>query len=390
MKICFVSAFPPSERMLNEYALHMVKALSDQPGLSVTILADQLDEALPELPGFDVVRTWRFNDITNPWRILKAVREIKPDVVWFNLLFATFGNQLNPAAAFTGLFTPALVRAAGFYTHITLHHLMDHIDLGHANVKNPRVYRMAGWTATKVLLMANSSTVLLPVYRKTLVEKYRGQNVHFSPHGIFSARPEMLMEAFPSIAERIRNVKLTIAGADHPVMPGYMKSIEEKYGSDPRIEFAGYVAEEDIPELFKTTSLLVMPYSSSTGASGVAHQAAEYGVPIVCADIPDFREMAEYEGLAIQFYPVNNTQAFGEAVVEMLSNPEMLSEMCEKNYNAALRMTMPNIVRNYLRIFQKNQFVKTLKKQSRARELPAWAPTRSSAFVSPSKKKIGA
>jgi len=47
----------------------------------------------------------------------------------FNLVFSSFGNKENPLAAFSGLTLPAMTRMAGFYTHVTLHHLMDHIDL---------------------------------------------------------------------------------------------------------------------------------------------------------------------------------------------------------------------------------------------------------------------
>jgi glycosyltransferase involved in cell wall biosynthesis len=379
MKICYVSAFPPSERMLNEYAFHIVRTVKEDPANRIIVLADEQFGPIQELDGLEVVRVWQFNNIANPFRILAKVRELKPDVVWFNLLFATFGNQLHPAAAFMGLFTPALIRAAGYQTHITLHHLMDHIDLEHAGVRNPLVYRTAGWIATKALLMANSVTVLLPAYQKTLVEKYKAKNAYFSPHGIFCSRPEppqmdrrgnpehrllamghwgtykrleMLMDAFPRIAAQIPNTKLVIAGCDHPIVPGYIESVAQKYRNDPRIEFAGYVPEAAIPELFRSTSLLLMPYSSSTGSSGVAHQAAEYGVPIVCADILDFREMAAHERLAIDFYEVENADSFVNRVVETLSSRARLAEMSWKNYQAAQSMTLPHIVNNYLQLFR--------------------------------------
>ncbi len=35
--------------------------------------------------------------------------------------------------------------------------------------------------------MANSISVLLPAYRRTLIDKYRGDNVHFRAHGILAA-----------------------------------------------------------------------------------------------------------------------------------------------------------------------------------------------------------
>ena len=38
--------------------------------------------------------------------------------------------------------------------------------------------------------------------------------------------------------------------------------------------------------------MLVLPYSSAGGPSGVAHQACQFGVPVVSADLPLFREMA--------------------------------------------------------------------------------------------------
>src|SRR5664280_2809654 len=153
MKICLVSAFPPSRGGLNEYGYHIAKELQQDPLLSLTVLADELESPCQELPGFDVVRCWSFNKLSNPMRLWKAIRDIKPDVVWFNLLFSTFGN--NPVAAFAGLTVPALARLSGYYTHVTLHHLMDNINLKDAGVRFPRLYRMAGNVTTHVLLMAN-------------------------------------------------------------------------------------------------------------------------------------------------------------------------------------------------------------------------------------------
>ena len=64
MKICFVAAFPPSGRQLNEYAFHIARELQKDPLLSLTILSDELESPAPELPEFDVVRCWRFNSLS--------------------------------------------------------------------------------------------------------------------------------------------------------------------------------------------------------------------------------------------------------------------------------------------------------------------------------------
>lgn len=405
MKICLVTAFPPSRRGLNEYGYHIARELQADPLLSVTVLADKLENPEPELDGFDVVRCWDFNDFSNPFKLLKQIREIKPDVVWFNLLFSTFGDK--PVQAALGLLAPVLTRLTGTYSHVTLHHLMENIDLSHANVRFQKLYRFAGNVFTRALLAANSISVLLPAYRRTLMQKYRGENVHFRAHGILSARPEfpdfslrgapehriiafgkwgtykrleLLIDAFAQVAEKMPNAKLIIAGGNHPMTPGYVESVAERFEGSSRVEFTGYLAEDRIPELFKSASMMVMPYSSATGSSGVAHLACEFGVPIVCADIHDFREMATDEGLAVEFYETGDPDSLADTMVSLLNDRERQEVMGEQNFYAALRQTMPQIMRQYLRAFDLQRHTRAFAPMSRFRRLPAWIPTRSLIF----------
>jgi glycosyltransferase involved in cell wall biosynthesis len=405
MKICLVTAFPPSRRGLNEYGFHLARELKREPLLSLTILADELNSEEKELPEYDVIRCWRFDSVSNPARLLKAVRDIKPDVVWFNLLFSTFGHR--PIPAFLGLAQPALSRLSGHYTHVTLHHLMDNIDLADAGVRFHRLYRSAGSAATRFLLMANSVSVLLPVYRRTLIEKYRGENVYFRVHGILGGCPEPpdfqlrgnpdhrilafgkwgtykrldgLIEVFRQLASEMPNIRLIIAGSNHPSTPGYIESVAASTKGTAGIEFTGYVAEENIADLFRNASVVVLPYSSATGASGVAHLASQFGIPIVSADIRDFREMAWDEGLAVDFYDAGKTNSLIDHLRSLLNDQERLRDMAEQNFSAALRMTMPQIVRQYLRSFDLQQRAVALERISRFRRIPSWIPSRSAIF----------
>jgi glycosyltransferase involved in cell wall biosynthesis len=412
MKICFVGAFPPSGRQLNEYAFHIAKELRKDPLLSLTILSDELDRPAEELPGFDVVRCWRFNDPNSPRRILKAVKAMDPDVVWFNLVFSSFGTPDHPISAFLGLTTPALLRMHGYYTHITLHHLMEHVDFSHAGINGvkERILRLGSNITTRILLMANSLSVLLPGYRTTLREKYRGEDVHFRNHGIFSQpepprfekrnnpecrilaighwgtykRLELMLEAFPKIVARVPDARLVVAGADHHTCRGYSQRLAEQYKDEPRIIWKGYVAEEDIPELYASSSIVVMPYSSSTGASGPAHQACEFGVPIVCSEITEFREMAKYESMAIDFYRNGDADDLAQKCIDILSNEQKQREMAEQNFSASIRMTMPEIIHSYLRNFDFHRRAKMLETLLHYRRLPRWVPSRSLLYRSAS------
>ncbi|HVZ59207.1 MAG TPA: glycosyltransferase [Terriglobales bacterium] len=420
MKICLVTAFPPGGRQLNEYGLHLARELQKNPLISLTVMGDRLEEVdfatdangtpislAEELPEFDVLRCWKFNSVSNPHRIMKALRQIRPDVVWFNLVFSTFGTQQFPVAAFAGLCIPAMVRAAGYNTHVTLHHIMEHVDMSAANIKAERMFRMASSVATRMLLLSNSITVLLPAYRRTLVERYRAQNVHFRSHGILGARPERpdfsrrgkpdhrvlaighwgtykrletLFEAFPRVLEEIPNAKLVVAGANHHTMPGYWESFAEKYRGNDRYEFRGYVPEDDIPGLYASSSVVVLPYNSSTGSSGPAHQACQYGLPIISSDIPEFRDMAIDEHMAVDFFPIGDAFELGKQLVSLLSSAEKQQAMAEHNFFAALRMTMPQLIREYLRSFDLQERTRLMDGGSGLRRAASWSANRSRTY----------
>ncbi len=401
MKICLVTAFPPSREALNEYGFHIARELRQTPGIELTILGDDFSPSQPELDGFSVERCWAFNSLQNPSRLLRTIGKIQPDLVWFNLGFASFGGKALPA--FTGIAIPALTRLKGFHTHVTLHQLMETVDLKDAGVRFPFFYRVGGFLATQMLLLANSVSVMLPAYREILRDKYGRGSVYVRRHGIFSARPEYpdfsrrgnpdhrilafgkwgtykrleaVIDAFGLLVNRFPQAELVIAGADHPKAPGYLKSIAEQCASEPRIKVIGYVAEENIAELFQTSSMAVMPYSSSAGSSGIAHLACAYGVPIIASDIPDFHQLADEEGLAIDFVTPGDPQAIADHIVALLQSPERQMEMGLQNVSAALRMSMPEIMRQYLRGFQLQQGLGQLTTASKLRRVPRWLPLR--------------
>src|SRR5262249_8957242 len=156
----------------------------------------------------------------------------------------------------------ALVRMAGFYTHVTLHQLMETVDLRDAGVRFPILYGAAGFLATESLLFANSVSVLLPAYRNILRDKYGRGAVYVRNHGILSGRAEYpdfslrgnpqhrvlafgkwgtykrlepMIEAFQIMARNIADAQLIVAGTDHPKTPGYLQSVAEKCWRHPQI-----------------------------------------------------------------------------------------------------------------------------------------------------------
>jgi glycosyltransferase involved in cell wall biosynthesis len=246
-------------------------------------------------------------------------------------------------------------------------------------VRQEKLFKIGSNLATRALLKANSLSVLLPHYRNTLLDKYAAQNVLLATHGTFASIPsppdftkrgnpdlrilaighwgtykrlETLIRAFPTVLEKIPNARLIIAGANHHTKAGYWESIRDQHHAGLPIEFRGYVPEESIPELFQTASILVLPYDSATGSSGPAHQACEYGVPIVCSDIDDFREMAAAEGMSLRYYKNGDPAELAQQLIALLQSAELQLQMAQQNYAAGLQMTITCVVKNYLRWFQ--------------------------------------
>src|SRR5438128_2659213 len=132
MHIALVSAFPPSGGGLNEYAYHLVRQLAERPEVSrVTLIADMTGQAeCYQLPKVEVVRVWRFGKPLSAYHILRTLQRIRPDVVWFNFSFSSFGA--DPFSAGLGALTPALARLAGLRVLVLLHWLVETSDVSEA------------------------------------------------------------------------------------------------------------------------------------------------------------------------------------------------------------------------------------------------------------------
>ena len=402
MNVCLVTAFPPSHQALNEYGFHIANELQKIPGVNLTILGDDLEPGERELEEFNVVRCWAFDSLKNASRLLTTIKQLKPDVVWFNLAFAGFGGK--PLPAFMGIALPALVRMNGFYTHVTLHQLMETVDLKDAKIRFPIVYKIGGFLATQLVLFANSVSVLLPAYREILRKKYGRGVVYVRKHGILTGRPEYptlekrgnpthrilafgkwgtykrlepMIQAFCIASKTTPNMELLIGGMDHPKTPGYLQSVAEQCKDMKSIKFLGYVAEDEIGPLFQSATVAVMPYTSSAGSSGVAHLACAYGVPMIACDIPDFRQLRDEEGIAIDLFEPGNVEALADHLVKLIESPAKQYEMALQSFSAALRMSMPEIMKDYLRTFQLQKNLDGFLSVSKLRKLPRWLPFRS-------------
>ncbi|MGB7337502.1 MAG: glycosyltransferase, partial [Phototrophicaceae bacterium] len=326
-----------------------------------------------------IISCWKFGAVNNPTRIQSAVKTLKPDLVLFNIQFASFAS--SRVAGAIGLLSPMLIKTfSGIPTVVLLHNIMETVDLDSAGFGGSSfmetVTRKAGELATKAILSADLVALTIPKYVEILTKKYQAENVFLAPHGAFDDVPEPqfadtnngkltimtfgkfgtykkvepLIEAFSKLkqVEREQVLELVIAGSDSPNVAGYLENVKQQYSNIDGITYTGYVAEEDVPHLFQDSDVVVFPYTSTTGSSGVLHQAGSFGCATVLPNFGDFAEIIKEEGYIGEFFAPNNVDSLAQAIENLLSSPEKRKEQGQQNYLAAKGIPIDDVVDWYL------------------------------------------
>jgi glycosyltransferase involved in cell wall biosynthesis len=388
LKLAIVTSYPPSKRTLNEYGFYLTNHFKQKTDDYSEILL--LTDKLPEGQKFDfpaegvkisAQEVWDFNKITNPLSILSAIRKFKPDVVLFNIQFLSFGDKKIAAAL--GLFTPYLSRISGYPSVVLLHNILEQVDLNAAGITENKllasIYNFIGGVLTRIILKSNVLGVTIPKYVSILESKYKAKNVALLPHGSFELPPlpsfdlvagpmqvmafgkfgtykkvEMMIEAVELIKSRTTlDMEIVVAGTDSPNTPGYLEGVQAQYSWVKNLRFTGYVAEEDVPTIFGESAVVVFPYTSTTGSSGVLHQAGSYGKPAIMPNLGDLAMLVEDEGYAGEFFEPDSKESLADAIQKVLEDEEYRIKLAKQNYFAAASLPMSDLVDWYNLHFQK-------------------------------------
>jgi glycosyltransferase involved in cell wall biosynthesis len=232
--------------------------------------------------------------------------------------------------------------------------LGEKVDLKKVRLKPSVLNKMGILVATKLILSAPRVVVTVRSYAEYLNKRYGHKGVQYIPHGTSAINytaidPEekvilmfghmgpykglpVIMKAFEELRQENHNVKLVVAGSSHPNFPGFLDEFVKK--RMPKAEFIGYVPEEKVAQVFRTADVVVIPYFTTTGTSGVFHLACGYGKPIIASDLPEIREIIS-EGASALLVPPGNVQALKDAIKKVLSNPEMAAKMGDQNLTFA-------------------------------------------------------
>jgi len=341
-----------------------------------------------------VQRVWSFNSLLAAPKILKALRALKPDGAVYNLQTASFGDREIPAAL--GLLTPAISQFMNTPSGVIMHNLIEAVDLSKTNLGGNKLRQklvsFAGSFVTRFMLDTGYVTVTLDSFADILKSKYKSKNAFMVPHGAFEnenadqlprladrparvvtmgkfgtyKRLERTIAAVQSINEKRtgQKIQLVIGGSDHPATPGYLKGLSEKHKADENIVFHGYVAEEEVRPFFADAKMAIFDYDSTTGSSGVLHQAAIFGTPAAYPLIGDFVDVTEREGLSGYHFEPFDQSALEDAILSALADVENAQRIADSNLTVSQSVTMHTVAAVHMRLLDRLQKGRLLKVQS--------------------------
>lgn len=371
LKVCFVTSYPPNHARLSEYAENLVMELAKRPNIEkIYVLADkaQDNENTPKDSKVEVMRVWHADKPLSILKILYHAKKLKPDILHFNVHYQSFGRKR--LANFAGFMLIPLSKLMRLKTVVLLHNLGEKVDLKKVNMKPSFINKAGIKAATRMLLSGEVTVVPVQSYAEFIQTHHGKNNVKFIPHGTAAYEDPKLqhsekrilmfghmgpskgltivVEAFKKITQEYPNITLMVAGNSHPNYPHYLDNVKET--APANVKFLGYIPEEELASIFESADVVVLPYLTATGTSGVFHMACGYGKPVVASDLPEIREMIE-SGASASLVPAGGVDALKDALLEVLFNEDFASKMSRRNFIFAKKESWATVAKAYEDIY---------------------------------------
>ena len=274
---------------------------------------------------------YRYDDSVSILRLLKIHWE-NYDAVIFNMLPTGFGNRTLPNAF--ALIVPIILRIIFRQNNIKVvyHNSVftnDIRTLGYSSVFDRIRSFFLG--IVEITLFKNVDTfMLLHLYKQGIDDSIGKNKVHvlngryleaittlylnnvmdaelvetektdipmILMHGSWGPQKniELGLMALKKLRSDGEKFKLVISGGLNHHFPEYKRNFEELLDSYSDIidEYLGPVPEKDIMKIFLAASLLILPYNTPGGHSGVLEQAIFFEVSTIAIDFPEYREQVD-------------------------------------------------------------------------------------------------
>jgi glycosyltransferase involved in cell wall biosynthesis len=365
VKIAFVGDFINHGKSLQTTGTPIVILLSLLKNVdSIDVFCPEENDKTEEfeLPSKVILREfYRYDNSKSILRLLKIPWK-NYDVVMFNMLPTGFGNGTMANA--TALFVPILLvkflkqknirviyhnsvfsndvktlgynsafdKIRSFFLRIVEKSLFKNLDtFVLLDLYKERIDKSIGENRVRVLnlpyLEAITSIYINEVMNLEYFKIEKSDIPTVLMHGSWGPQKniELGLSELKKLKEYGAKFRLTISGGLNHHFPEYEKEFNELLHSYSDIidEYLGPVAEKDIMNIFLNANLLLLPYNTPGGHSGVLEQAIFFEVPTIAIDFPEFREQAK----GVANVKLVSAENFCEAIEEILKNPINRTEL---------------------------------------------------------------
>lgn len=361
--IAFFGSFYPRIDRLATTSVGMVYLISkcrNRP--NVTVIGPKGSE-IPEnyASNVKIEPLWEYDDIPSIVRAFFFLfrRKKKYDLVFFNLILTSFGKR-NLSNGI-GLLIPPVY---SILTHkrpvVYIHNLVETQSLEKLGYGNAYLSKKFAKMLEKIIFYTADIILPLESQRKT-VERIYGMKVEQSlfvgVEGIWSFKNYLslhnrsdvnnlgkrrillfgawgpqkdiinLLKMLKTLSTTLKCFHVTVAGSINQNFPEYREKISNIFlelDSD-RFSFIENPEENEIPELFINSDILILPYNATGGYSGVMNIARLYCIKIIAYDIDELREIAQVIGGDVDFIPRDNRENLERVLLDFVWEPKLRS-----------------------------------------------------------------
>ncbi|MBL9037904.1 MAG: glycosyltransferase [Archangium sp.] len=371
LHIAVVSTFPPDRGNLAEYGFYISNALAKTEGVAhVTVLANRVPGA-PEvetpLPTLTIRRVWTLDEPTSFTTIAREAKAAGVDAVYVNAGIRTWGKSRR--ASMAGAALPLYLRSQGHPVITTLHTIGDTVRLDRMGVGGATKLGMR--VASQLYLQSDLVTVTMPSMQ-TALRNMGATNVAHLSHGTWGARvpsppvvptprilsfgfwgafkdADLLVDATLALRNSGVPAELVLGGGAHPYFPEIYQQLKSKFAKHPFVRFTGYVPEAELTALFTSVSVVVLPYRTNAGASGVLNLCRSYGRPVVISNETALLEQLRFEGGAALVF--DDAHSLVDSLRKVLTDDSLRASMGEGNLAVARRVTLETQAVKLARMF---------------------------------------
>ena len=212
-------------------------------------------------------------------------------------------------------------------------------------------------TLKLVINKSNSINFVYQSFERNLEESIKLNNGIQLPEkyifhiGSFEKRKDLitLVKAFHLIKKNGANKKLKLILAGAKVFNGNHKVINEidEYILNNNLEneilLLDYISKELADFYFKNAFIYAFP-SFNEGFGIPIIEAFSYSLPIVCSDIPVFKEIGNE---SVSFFEVKNSLSLSKKIQELIDSKIYRTELINKGKNQLMKFSRKNFIRGF-------------------------------------------